>query len=140
MPDTKKETVKLQVELNVDKEAYDSFVDFLTQWPDIFSTDYVGYWVRGYRTRDKAGTKVWLMHEFEECDQEASPEEVKFAIDQYKGGGGMPPNWYVLDANTAHKVVAAGVSRYGGNFCDNYDAESLDVAMQMAFLGEIRYG
>ena len=109
--------------------------DFLTH-TDIFATDYCGYWLRGVIKKGKD----WLVWEDDEqhgFDRE--PDRVE-AIAAWKEGRPLPKGWFLLDNNAATKSFNFGVRKWGENWFEQADSDMYDYCVQMALLGEVRYG
>lgn len=131
------EKILLDSKFNVDKEAYDSFVDFVARWVDIFSSDYVGYWAYGEPVGD--ADCQYLLYDMAD-DRKPTGEESAAAVAAYRAKAELPEHWYAMDLDTAHKITVAGLTKFGENFLDEYDGDRLDSAVQLALLGEVVYG
>lgn len=153
--------IEFPVTVKVSEEAVEQLIDFMINWPDIFASGYIGYWGYPLRLFDAEGKKDgWLIVELDDMDCEPGPftiekirthyrttGERKFSIKaKYKRGGGSNEvadrEFLVtrLDREAAMKVIGAGIKRQGKDFVENYDAETLDVAIQEALLGDVVYG
>jgi hypothetical protein len=128
-----------------------------TLWSDIFSTDYIGYWARGVAQDNNLG---WLVWEFEEDDRfkpkpglqmfgrsfDNEDKLHKEAIQAWKAGKPLPPHYHALNREAAVKAYLAMVTlprekgKGGLDWYENSDATSYDVAVQLALLGELKYG
>ncbi len=118
----------------------DEFVDYLTSYDDLFRTGHSGYWAYGYGVDDRrTGKPAWLVYEMSADEGVPTDEEAELAETQYQGGAGLPDHWFVLDREAALKVLAEGVKRFGVDFYEDSDATTMDDAIQLALLGEIRY-
>ena len=139
----KKDAVKAtaEVEVNVPREDW---IDYLTKEVDIFMRGYCGYWLRGVKRDEKLG---WLVWEDDEIHSQGEEPKLKAALAAWKAGKPLPQGepgcqrWYRLDEAAAVKAYVEGVKLWGVNwFEEKGDACTYDVAIQMALLGEIRYG
>lgn len=111
------------------------WTDYVTQEVDIFLTTYCGYWMRGMENDPALG---WLVFEHgEEMSPNKTPPKVMAA---WREGGPLPEKWYRIDKAAAEKAWLEGVKRSGQDWYENGDAVAYDCALQMALLGEIRYG
>lgn len=132
-----KVTVVLEVEVNQD------WIEFCTQFNDLFMYDYCGYWMAAMECDDDLG---WLCYEYANDDDMPSLRAMKEApeyqeiVKSWREGKLLPPNWYRLDKAAAIKAYGEGVKRYGLDWYEDGDAITYDVAVQMALLGEVRYG
>jgi hypothetical protein len=129
-----KVTVTLEVEVNPD------WIEFVTHYPDIFMTDHCGYWMYGMEQEDELG---WLVHEHDEMHsvrEIADHPEYPAIVKAWREGKELPDNWFRLNKETAIKAWAEGVKRYGMDWYETGDAITYDVVLQMAILGEVRYG
>lgn len=128
--ETKEFTVPLT--LNIDK----FWIEYCTQYSDLFYTNRCGYWMRGVE-RTKA--RGWLAYE---SGGEVSPGEEPFlkeAKKAWREGTKLPPGYFVINEDTAIKAWVEGVKRYGVDWYDDIDANREDVVMQLALLGDIKY-
>lgn len=123
-----------------------------TLWSDVFSTDYIGYWARGVKQNNDLG---WLVWEFEEDERfnaanlGGEKEDRMYhmeAIRAWKAGKPLPPHYHALNREAAVKGYLAMVSlprengQGGLDWYENGDATTYDVAIQLALLGELKYG
>jgi hypothetical protein len=139
-----KKKVKVEVELELDPE----WIDYLLNWPDIFMRDYCGYWLRGVvhqKKKDSAYGRwlCWEEGEFadEECERGKEPGRKEAMLFFKARIGELPKHWFILDEETATKAWIEGVKRMGVGFANgDGDANDYDVAVQMALLGEVKYG
>jgi hypothetical protein len=128
--------IKVEIEVEVDPD----WIEFVTIYPDIFMTSYCGYWMYGMEQDDELG---WLVHEHDEqhsVRQVAKSPEYPAIVKAWREGGKLPDNWFRLNKEAAIKAWAEGVKKYGTDWYENGDAISYDVVLQLALLGEIRYG
>lgn len=103
---------------------------------DRFMAGCVGYWASGVCRAIHAG---WLV--FEQCDESdasiAEAHEVR-ALDI--AGKTLPKGWHVLDRAAAGRAYDLMCARQGLGWYGGADASDYDVALQLALLGEVRYG
>lgn len=52
----------------------------------------------------------------------------------------LPEGWYYLDEGMAIRAYIEGCKRWGAAWFEDGDGTSYDVVIQLALLGEIRYG
>ncbi len=62
------------------------------------------------------------------------------AIRAWEAGDGLPDGYYRLDRAAALRAIAHGAKRYGLEAAFEADADQLDAMIQLALLGEVRYG
>lgn len=113
------------------------WIDFITGYNDVFRSDHAGYWMYGAERLDSG----WLVYESGDHGR-PSERAVKRALRAHKAGEGVPNRFFVIDKAFAVKAYVEGVKRWGADWYDDYDhdASSYDVIIQMAALGEVRYG
>jgi hypothetical protein len=129
---------RIKVELYVDVPGND-WIEYLTKYTDIFGQDYCGYWARGVARDPDKGWLVW--EDDGEHDYDAEPNRAK-AIAAWKADDKLLPGWHRLDRQAAINAYIEGVKRWGLNWMDgdNNDARGYDTVVQLALLGEVRYG
>ena len=139
--------IKVEVETTVDPH----WVSMVVHDPDLFMTDHVGYWLRRV---DKSGdpTLGQLGWEFEEdprttnirfVDRMSDEDETKLheeAVRAWKDHLPLPPYYFAMNIETAKKSWAAGVKKHGFEWYETGDANTYDYVIQMALLGECKYG
>lgn len=137
-PRPEKVVTPARLTLDVDVPE-DWVVDFFLN-SDLFSRSYCGYWLRGMvRYRDGS----WLA--FEHGD-DAPPGVVPLAVRRAnRAGAELPQGWHRLDRTAAVRAYLEGVKRWGvewytGRGEHRADSTSYDVVVQLALLGEVRYG
>ena len=111
------------------------WVEYLTRFSDIFGQQYTGYWAHGADRNPQLG---WLV--FEHNDKEPDVSERKRVAALWRAGKDLPPRWYRLDRAAALRAWEEGVKRWGVNWYDDVDSTREDVVVQLALLGEVRYG
>jgi len=117
--------------------AVDGFwVEYLTRWPDIFGRQYAGTWLRGVE-RDRTG---WLCWEDDERHRRGEEPDREEALRAWRDNLPLPKGWYRLDRAAALRAWEDGVKRWGVDWYEETDANREDVVVQLALLGEIRYG
>jgi hypothetical protein len=126
--------IKLETIVDVDED----WISYLTKHGDIFQSQYCGYWMFGME-KSKTG---WLCFEHNDdfvSDLIINPE-YKAIVDAWKAGSKLPDRWYRLDKDAAIKAYLEAYKRYGENWYHNADNVKYDVAIQLALLGEVKYG
>lgn len=136
------ETIQASVDVTIPGDWF----DFLVNHNDIFFTSYAGYWMRGIEYDEELG---WLVYE-QGDDALPSDKLQQEAIGAWKDptsrstisspGEGLPDHFFRIDAETARAAFIVGVKKWGLNWYEEADANSYDVVIQLALLGEIRYG
>lgn len=111
-----------------------NWIEYLTKYSDIFGTTYYcGYWLLRI-VRDDTGWLCW-----EHCDENSQNDHDQ-ALKAFKEGGVLPPRYFRLDKDAAIKAYLEGCKRGGLGWFNQADGSDYDVAIQLALLGEIRYG
>jgi hypothetical protein len=137
-----------EIEVTFNIEVKEDFVDMLVNWSDWLGTGYCGYWAFGVVQDPSIG---WL---FADCDEDGyCSDELKAQFAEaeriWRKEHGephdgpcetLPKRFHSMDKNNVLEVIRQGVKRYGPDFQEQYDSESLDVAVQMTFLHEVVYG
>jgi hypothetical protein len=126
-----KHTFSMEVDIDPD------FIEYLIKYRDIFDRNRAGYWAFGVKV--KTG---WLVYEQEDDDAMPTDKATREAKSCYGGAhdGNLPERWYLLDRDAAIRAWCEGVKRWGVDWYEDVDAEREDVVVQLALLGEIRYG
>ena len=111
--------------------------DFCDEGDPLFRTDHCGYWARGVAYDEERG---WLVYEDDEkCKPGKEPHHDE-AIAAWIENRDLPEHWFRLDRAAAIRAWAEGVKSDGEHWFEEGDATDYDVALQMALLGEVRYG
>lgn len=118
-------------------EVDDGWVEYLTVYPDIFSSDRAGYWLRGVELDNEYGWLCW--EDDEKCKPGEEPKRAQ-ALLLWKTGEALPEHWFRLDRAAALRAWEEGVKMYGEHWYEDVDARREDVVVQLALLGEIKYG
>ncbi len=128
-----KDAIKTQVSFEIEVPQED-WIDYLTKHNDIFMSSYCGYWLHGVSHRDDK----WLVVE----DDERSPERDAAEHKRFAAGMVPSPPYMVIDKDMAIKAYTEGVKKWGLDWMDSEhgDANGYDVVIQLALLGEVRYG
>jgi hypothetical protein len=131
-PEPLKHTFTITIEV-------DSFwVEYLTGYgSDIFGRQYAGYWLRGV---DRHPEREWLCWEDDEQHRKGEEPHRVEALRAWALGEKLPDGWYRLDRAAALRAWEEGVKRWGTSWYEHTDANREDVVVQLALLGEIRYG
>lgn len=132
-------TLTATIEVEVDPD----WIEFCTQYNDIFMYDYCGYWMAGMEQDNQLG---WLVYEYDwggNCpmlkDVRESPEYENI-VAAWRDGLELPEHWFRLSEDACKRAWVEGVKREGLNWYNDGDASSYDCALQRALLGEIIYG
>jgi hypothetical protein len=106
---------------------------------DLFRTNYIGYWARGIEVDSKLG---WLVYEMDESAEGHDEDELHaIAVAAWRAGEVLPPRYSRLDRPAAVRAYNVGVRRWGERWAEERgDSTSYDCVVQMALLGEVRYG
>jgi hypothetical protein len=134
MTATKKEP--LRVTANFEVAIDPDWIEYLTVDPDIFGAA-CGYWLRGVERDAALGWLVW--EDDNKCRHGEEPNAAE-AVAAWREGKPLPPHWFKLDKDAAIRAWIEGVKKWGVDWYDQVDAEREDVVVQLALLGEIRYG
>ena len=129
-------TVKVKMECEVEVPVKD-WIEFLTQNNDIFMSNYCGYWMRGVDQDDEYG---WLVWEHDDVSKRGMEPDLDEATKLWKTNQPLPQGWFRLNRDLAIAAYKEGVKRWGVEWFDEGDAGRYDVCIQLAMLGEVRYG
>jgi len=129
--------VKIEIEVSVD----DDWLDFILNGDDVFRSNFCGYWLNGVLHDKNLG---WLVHEHSNEDlfagESAKLPEFPEAVNAWKEGKELPTGWYRLNKDAAIKSFVEGYKRYGSDWNNHSESTMDDLVIQLALLGEIRYG
>ncbi len=127
----KPKTVKhiATIEIDVPEE----WISLLVSHSDVFRHNFCGYWAFG---EDVEGGWLVLEHD----DKRPTDEEIETARMAHERGDKLPPKWFVMDRDFAIRAYVEGFKRGGEDWYENGDQSVYDCAIQMAALGEVRYG
>ncbi len=144
------EGLTVTVEATIDPKDAAEMADFLLNWSDVFSTDYIGYWAHGIRMR-QPGTKLkdgWLAVECDDMDAPPNREQTMAAAKHFRETGERRFErgshiFHRLDLETCREVcrqlAIRNVKHNHTRDLLDYDGSSLDCAIQIALLGEVTY-
>lgn len=105
---------------------------------DLFRRDYIGYWARGVEVDEKLG---WLVYEMDEAAEGHDEDDFHAAaVAAWRAREALPPRYFRLDHAAAVTAYNFGVRRWGERWYQDGDSTSYDCVIQMALLGEARYG
>lgn len=128
--DTLKHTFTLTVDVPL------TWIKYLTYDATIFQRNYAGYWLCGVAYEENLG---WLV--YEEADDKAVGEaRCEIVKKLWLAGEPLPERWFRLDRAAALRAWEEGVKRWGIDWYEETDAQREDVVVQLALLGEVRYG
>jgi hypothetical protein len=112
------------------------WVEYLTRFSDVFGRGYAGYWAYGAECDRELG---WLV--YEQSDDPRPNQTTVCAVERvWRAGKALPPRWYRLDRAAALRAWEEGIKRWGADWYEQTDSTREDVVIQLALLGEIRYG
>lgn len=122
-------TLTVQIEL--------SWIELTTKCSDLFRMDCVGYWLRGVEFDVELG---WLCWEDDERRLHGREPNREAALKAWRAGDLLPEHWFRLDRAAALRAWEEGVKRWGVDWYEDADSASYDTVVQIALLGEERYG
>jgi len=131
VPAPLKHTFQLTVEVD------SGWVDYLTKHADIFENARAGYWLRGVALNDDTG---WLCWEDDEKCRYGEEPNFETAKHEWVLGNPLPEHWFRLDRAAAIRAWEEGVKRWGVDWYEECDSTREDIVVQLALLGEVRYG
>ena len=134
-PAAKSAPTTIKIEIEVDAAEREAWINDFALNVDVFRRDYCGYWAFGSSV---PGVEAWLV--FEQAVDGVRPTDraSTAARRAYKAGKPLPKHWYALGRADAERAYAYLVARVGTR--ETGDATDYDVVIQMALLGEVRYG
>jgi hypothetical protein len=114
------------------------WIDFVFS-EEVFSWNVCGYWARGvaWGQADEVGWLLWEAVEKRRLGHEDGRADALRAWDE---GRELPRHWYRLDLHAAARAWGIGVKRWGERWYEEGDNTRYDVVLQLALLGEVRYG
>lgn len=134
MSETKTETVTITSTVDPD------WIEFCTAGnTNLFRGTYCGSWLFGVAHDDALGWLVFEHGDRSSINYDALPQE-REAVAAWREGKPLPGGWYRLDLAAAKKGWEEGVRWRGEKWYDEGDAPRYDYVIQMALLGEERYG
>jgi hypothetical protein len=104
---------------------------------EIFSGHTCRYWARGVAWDESLGWLVW--ESADKARRGAEPDRER-ALTAWRAGEPLPPRWHRLDDGAIVRAWEAGVRRWGESWHRAGDGTRHDEAVQVALLGEARYG
>jgi hypothetical protein len=126
-----KHTFTLTVDVN------DDWIEYTMRYSDIFSSSCAGYWLRGVAL----GPQGWLVWEDDDKCQSGQEPNREIAMKAWElDANPLPEHWFRLDRAAAIRAWEEGVKRWGVDWYEEADAQREDVVLQLALLGEVRYG
>lgn len=127
-------TGKIKIEIEVDAKERESWINNFALNIDVFNRGYCGYWAFGASLPGKAG---WLLFEQAEHGHPVDGD-IAAAGRAHRAGKALPKGWHLLDRAAAERAYSYLVARVGT--LNTGDSSDYDVAIQLALLGEVRYG
>lgn len=134
-PDPIKHTMTIEVAIDP------TFIECLVEYNEVFRRDHSGYWAYGLQVNGG-----WLVYEMAgealPTDKEIAAAERAYVAHQLEGASALslPDKWRMLDRAVAIRAWEEGVKRWGVAWYQHTDGNREDVVVQLALLGEIRYG
>lgn len=140
-PEVKPATLTVKGAFDVEVPV-ENWIDYLTQHNDIFGTTYYcGYWMRSVEWNAEQGH---LCFEHEDTYHDGKEPNRAKAVKAWLDGPStpLPKGWYRLDGQMAIKAYIEAVKMWGVHWMDgdHNDGPGYDCAVQMAMLGEVKYG
>lgn len=117
-------------------EVDPNWIKYLTAYNDIFESGRAGYWLRGVDSNETG----WLCWEDDDKCRPGEEPNLETAKYEWKLGNPLPPHWFRLDKAAAIRTWEEGVKRWGVDWYDQTDSTREDLVVQLALLGEIKYG
>lgn len=139
-PATKIHEGKLTFEVEIDRDTLHQFTRDVVLNSDLFNRGYCGYWLYGVEFLTVDGESYTIAYEQADDDRpsESAQEE---AVTCFEDKRPLPKGFHVLSKETAKKAYIEGVKRWGIDwYANNGDGNGYDYVVQMALLGEVRYG
>ena len=127
------ETFKHTFSLTVDVAPH--WIGYLTLSRSVFGYNYIGYWACGIVQDDELG---WLIYEDDSGVPRSSNSTAVEAL--WRAGEPLPERWHRLDRAAALRAWEEGCKQWGIHWYERTDATKEDVVVQLALLGEVRYG
>jgi hypothetical protein len=130
--------------MTIEIEIDPTFIECLVDYSEVFRRDHSGYWAYGMQV-----TGGWLLYEREDgptpTDKECAEVLRTYRVWRNfthpgKPDLALPKKWHLLDRAVAIRAWEEGVKRWGVNWYDNVDGPRKDVVVQLALLGEVKYG
>ena len=148
-PEDEFKDIKVKVEIDVIVDP--GWITQITHYVDIFGSGYVGYWLRRVnKSGDPTlGQLVWEFEDdsrtkdlgfIDQLDEDVENELHVAAGLAWKDRQPLPPHYFVLNLDAAKKMWVEGVKKFGLDWYENGDANTYDYVIQMALLGECKYG
>lgn len=119
----------------------DEYINDVALNVDQFRTECSGYWARGVLFV-KARGLGWLVWEDDESHLNGEEPERSTAVRLWRHGAtvSLPSGWHAWNREAAIGAYAIGERLWGEDWYEKGDANSYDAVMQLALLGEVRYG
>ena len=143
MPDP----VTVTVAVTVPPDEVDDFAELLTgnddHCGDLLLRGFSGWWLIGVEhLKLPDGSWAWLVRDELDDDVGSAGDDAATATAIAQAGDDLPDGYFLVNRATAVEVLRLGVERYGSpDFYDGTaDYGDIDNAVQLALLGEVRYG
>jgi hypothetical protein len=106
----------------------------------------IGYWAYGHYLSGQDQHAIWIVVESDDRPHAEVARLAERAARLHRQGKPLPPKCHLLDLVTAERAYRIGERRWGERWYDDpqtdasrYDSR-YDLVLQIALLGEIRYG
>ncbi len=121
---------------------------FLAEWfdfcrhVDLFGTNYAGYWAYGVSVVGADTTRHWLVFVGETEGERPGETETAIVETLHRNRDAMPSTWHVWGPTQWAAAYRYGERLWGERWYDHHDTDATryDTIMQLALLGEVRYG
>jgi hypothetical protein len=135
-----KTTVQIEVDVPQD------WIEFCTKYSDLFGYSYCGYWAYGVERDQDRGWLLYAGERATDCGDgcgAAPPKEaaIHAVLALWRSGAPLPRGYYRLNVAAAVKAYGEGCKLWGVDWYEKKgDANTYDVVVQLALLGEVVYG
>jgi hypothetical protein len=129
-----------KITFTIETEVNNNWIDYLVGSSDIFSTNRCGYWMYGMEWNEKLGYLCFEHEEKLSLNQVTQLSEYEAIVQAWREGKELPDHWFRLNKEVAIQAWLEGIKRWGMDWYRQVDAIKEDVVVQLALLGEVRYG
>lgn len=144
---------KMTIYYDIPDAEYARTIELLVN-RDVFRNECIGYWATGEDVRGEGRYTTWLLREdlteeaysrldavVEVFGKVAHLDGASLAWEAMKAAEGGPDlsGYRVLDRRIAERAIVEGLKLYGQPFITDFESEAVDVALQIAMLGEVTY-
>lgn len=126
------------------EEAFNQWWNDFASNEDLFSLSYCGYWLRGVAYNRKHDS--WLLYESADDGPASNEDEIEEKWKQWNespsGVFYLPDGWFHWIRDDALRAYKIGERLWGEGWLSDgrTDSRRYDIVIQMALLGEIKYG